>query len=171
MQFSSRVCGFFFAFYRVFCILAASALPQDPPTAELLARALPPSNDPKLLPIALSQNYRNTTLRTSGCYPPESGHDRISPQDAIIAIGKLSAGGDFYDITTWYSSQQLYRWEDVRIELVTVREGHDRFSKYEIAIQAIDLLWHCVIFSPHNYGGAIAIGQADVFRVVLSQRL
>ncbi|KAL8878608.1 MAG: hypothetical protein Q9192_008413, partial [Flavoplaca navasiana] len=102
-----------------------------------------------------------------GCYGPAPGLHYITAQDGMVALGEFAKSQDFYRAVTWSSGTLLAEWRTASIYLVKIGTGSDYFSKYQAAVQAMDVLWQCVMFFPEPYGGSLPVGFRGVFQLVV----
>ena len=147
-----------------------------PDTASFLrlAAANPPARKPLFPPnlkpfprLAHRAPKNNGSVQLDGCYGPAPGLHYITAQDGMVALGEFAKSQDFYRIVTWSSGTLLAEWRTASIYLVKIGTGSDYFSKYQAAVQAMDLLWQCVMFFPEPYGGSLPVGSRDVFQLVV----
>ncbi|KAI4101615.1 MAG: hypothetical protein LQ339_005004 [Xanthoria mediterranea] len=152
--------------YNIDIFLASS---QHLPPTNLSTHTPPIPPDPKRSPNILAPATRNHSLQLEGCYGPAPSLSYVTAQDGIIALGALARSEGFYRVRSWHSAVLLAQWETVGIYLVKVGTGTDFFSIYQATVQAMDILWQCVMFWPEPYGGALPVGSRDVFRVVVQK--
>lgn len=106
-------------------------------------------------------------MQTAGCYGPAPGLSYVTAQDGIIALGEIAHSQGFYQVRSWSAPALLAEWNTAAIYLAKIGTGTDFFSLYQATVQAMDILWQCVMFFPEPYGGALPIGDRNVFRVVI----
>lgn len=119
---------------------------------------------------SLHNSTNNRLLDLTGCFRPRAGARIISPQDALIALGKLAGPHFFYDDKLYVENTVLKAWRTVAIYLVKIRPvGFDEFSLFDIASQVIEIVKFCVIQQPPGarFGGAFDVGSRNVFRVAV----
>ncbi|KAI4175734.1 MAG: hypothetical protein LQ346_008014, partial [Caloplaca aetnensis] len=107
-----------------------------------------------------SNNNTNKPLQhLTGCFPPQQPEARIiSPQDALIALGRLASPKDFFVEEHYTQSTLLTTWRSVTIGLFKISPGgYDEFSLFDIATQAIEIIKFCIIQQPLDarLGGAL----------------
>ncbi len=141
----------------------------------LSAQTQPSPGPLKPITDSSNQDLNNTTSKPlqhlTGCFPPHSEARLISPQDALIALGRLASPKDFFNPERYAQSTVLRTWRSVTIGVFKVRPGgaYDDFSLFDIASQAIEIIKFCVIHQPPEarLGGALDVGSRNVFRVVV----
>lgn len=165
------------SFSAIFITVAASltaALTIDPMTANFSTQ--PSSWLRNLTPLPnnftqeINGNNRSQRLRAAGCYTHQQpGQAYVDPQDATIALGRLSSVHDFYEIKTYNRLEVLQIWKTTFISLIKGRPGQDEFSVYDIVTQALHIISYCVYEQPSGsrLGGAIEVGTGDKFLVVV----
>ncbi|KAI4227090.1 MAG: hypothetical protein L6R36_002652 [Xanthoria steineri] len=153
--------------YNHFASSLSSASSQRLPPTNLSTQARPLPPDSKQSPNILPPATRNHSLEIDGCYGPAPGLSYVTAQDGIIALGALARSEGFYRVRSWHSAVILAQWKTVGIYLAKIGTGTDFFSIYQATVQAMDILWQCVMFWPEPYGGARTVGSRDVFKVVV----
>lgn len=121
----------------------------------------------------LQNNNGSSLSHMTGCYTPESGILTISPQDALVALGRLASPSDFFDTQAYRSFTVLRTWRTAAIALIQIDTGPDEFSLFDVATQAIEITKFCIIHQPPGIrlGGALEVGSQNRFRVVVRGRL
>ena len=155
----------------LFGILLGTASFQGLAAADHAARNL--SFPPNLKPFPRPLHHalkNNGSVQFYGCYGPAPGLRYLTAQDGMIALGEFAKSQEFYKTVTWSSGTLLAEWRTTSIYLVKVGTGWDYFSRYEAAVQAMDVLWQCVMFLPEPYGGSVPVGFRDIFRLVVQSK-
>ncbi|KAL8686061.1 MAG: hypothetical protein Q9224_005563 [Gallowayella concinna] len=164
--------------YYILFLSLAFAHPANSLPANISNRPSFPSSQPNFLPASLLSDLKNTTsplsLRSSGCYKPAPSYPRVTPQDAIIALGELARiPDDLYAIRTFRQSAVLRLEGTAVILLVQVGKEKDYFSIYDVLMQAFNIVDHCIVqqWKEEQLGGEIEVGTGDKFRVAVMGRL
>lgn len=144
---------------------AASLSPR--PFADITKRASSPAANLKAQSSILFQPSKSTNLQFDSCYVPAHGLRIVSTQDALLVLGMLGASLDFDAVRTWRTDTTLASYQSASIKLIHHGQGADRFSKSQVAIKALALLWYCVVENHAGLGGALDIGGRGVFYVIL----
>ncbi|KAL8677309.1 MAG: hypothetical protein Q9186_006242 [Xanthomendoza sp. 1 TL-2023] len=154
------------------------AHPANSLPANISNRPLFPSSQPNFLPASLLPDLQNTSsrlsLRSTGCYKPKLSIPRVTPRDAIIALGELAwVRDDFYAIRTFGASAVLRIEGTAVILLVQVGKEKDYFSIYDVLMQAFNIVDHCIVqqWEAEQLGGEIEVGTGDKFRVAVMGKL
>lgn len=105
----------------------------------------------------------------TGCNRPGPGIRTVSPQDALIALGRLASAPDFFAIRTFRSFGSLATWNTAAIFLAKIDAGPDDFSIFDIASQALEVIKYCIVHQPPaaRLGGALEVGGQNRFRLVV----
>lgn len=162
---NAHLCIYLLCYHFRLSLTTASS--QRLATPNVSAQAPPLPLDPKRFPSIVAQATRNHSLQIYGCYGPAPGLSYVTAQDGIIALGEIAHSQGFYQVRSWNAPAVLAEWNTAAIYLAKIGMGTDFFSLYQVAVQAMDILWQCVMFSHEPYGGALPIGGRDVFRVVV----
>ncbi|KAL8934226.1 MAG: hypothetical protein Q9216_006014 [Gyalolechia sp. 2 TL-2023] len=128
------------------------------------------------LPVSSSNQSRNDSSGNlsdmTGCFAPAPGIRTISPQDALIALGKTADVVGFYNAKHFEDSAVLANWDTTVIAVIKVGDGPDEFSSFDAASQAIVIIHYCIIQQPPRLrlGGSLEVGSLNNFRVVVQAR-
>ncbi|KAL8942980.1 MAG: hypothetical protein Q9216_001336 [Gyalolechia sp. 2 TL-2023] len=151
----------FFPCYVFVGLFLATSSAQNSPTD----RASLSSADIEALSSLLSQDNKTSPLQVEGCLTPASGSRVVKTQDALIALSQLAMGGDFDQRKTSDTSGLLAHRNTAAIRLLKHGQGHDIFSKHDLALTAIAIFWHCIIQDPNGLGGVLEVGSKNIFRL------
>ncbi|KAL8906630.1 MAG: hypothetical protein Q9207_001884, partial [Kuettlingeria erythrocarpa] len=151
-----------------------TAIPPDSLTLNLSAQTLASLERLKPITDSSNQDLNSSTIKPlqdlTGCFPPHSEARVISPQEALIALGRLASPKDFFINKPYTHTTLISTWRSVTIGVFKIRPGdYDDFSLFDIASQAIEIIKFCVIQQPADarLGGALDVGSRNVFRVVV----
>lgn len=87
-------------------------------------------------------------------------------------MGQLGdAGLNFDTVYVWSTSATLALRGTAAVKLVKYGQGVDMFSKHEIAVKALAILWYCIVGDAYGLGGALRIGSRDTFSLVFQAPL
>ena len=100
---------------------------------------------------------------------PISGVQPVTPQAALITLGKLAYLSDFSTERIWRNFALLVSLHSTAILVVKTRTGQDSFSYLDVADRAMDIIKYCVVEQPPELqlGGEVPIGIQKNFRVVV----
>ena len=103
------------------------------------------------------------------CYMPISGVQPVSPQAALIMLGKLAYLPEFNTERIWRNFALLVSLHSTAILVVKTRSGQDSFSYLDVADRAMDVIKYCVVEQPPElqFGGEVPIGIQKNFQVVV----
>ncbi|KAI4173499.1 MAG: hypothetical protein LQ348_006553 [Seirophora lacunosa] len=150
-----------------------AALPPDSRTADLFPQSLPNLGAVTNASNALVKNQSSTTLRErTGCFQAHPSLRTVTPQDALVALGRMAYPRDFYADTYYHDETVLRRFRSASIVLTKVNAGGDAFSLFNVASQVIEIIKFCIIQeTPQNwFGGLLEVGSLNRFRVVVHGR-
>ncbi|KAI4113119.1 MAG: hypothetical protein LQ345_005834 [Seirophora villosa] len=147
-----------------------AALTPDSRTADLFPQSLPNLGAVTNASNALVKNQSSTALRErTGCFQAHPSLRTVTPQDALVALGRLAFPRDFYDDKYYYDETVLRRFRSASIVLTKVNVGGDAFSMFNVASQVIEIIKFCIVQeTPQNwFGGLLEVGSLNRFRVVV----
>ncbi|KAL8957929.1 MAG: hypothetical protein Q9193_004917 [Seirophora villosa] len=170
-----RISAFAFILLPLLSSLTAALPPDDSRTADLFPQSVPNLGAVTNASNALVKNQSSsTTLRErTGCFQAHPSIRTVTPQDALVALGKLAFPSDFYADRYYYDETVLRRFRSASIVLTKVNVGGDAFSMFNVASQVLEIIKFCIVQeTPENwFGGLLEVGSLNRFRVVVHGRL
>lgn len=118
---------------------------------------------------ASSPATKANMLEIPACYMPISGVQPVSPQVALLTLGRLAYLPGFYTEKIWRNFALLVSLQSTAVMVVKTSTGQDSFSYLDVADRVMDIIKYCVVEQPPELrlGGEVPIGTQKNFRVVV----